>query len=96
MLLSRLAGTAPAAVNQAFAGQCISLGRAHGTIQLARPDDTPVNVVLGGRVAAAVKEAICKGTVWSIRREAAKPGSYFWFKGGKRPAPVPVDDAMVR
>jgi NADH dehydrogenase len=27
---------------------------------------------------------ICKGTVWGIRREAAKPGWYRWLKGGKR------------
>ncbi|MCV7399674.1 FAD-dependent oxidoreductase [Mycobacterium fragae] len=84
-VLSRIAGTAPAVVNQAFVGQCISLGRKHGTVQLAHLDDTPVNLYIGGRVAASIKEAICKGTVWGIRHEAAKPGSYFWLKGGKRP-----------
>jgi NADH:ubiquinone reductase (H+-translocating) len=83
-VLSRIAGNAPAALNQAFVGQCISLGRSHGTIQLARTDDTPVNVAVGGRAAASIKEAVCKATVWAIRREAAKPGSYFWLKGGKR------------
>jgi NADH:ubiquinone reductase (H+-translocating) len=87
-VLSRITGSAPAALNQAFAGQCISLGRAYGTIQLARPDDTPVNVVVGGRSAASIKEAVCKGTLWAIRREAAKPGSYYWLKGGKRAARV--------
>ena len=71
-------------LNQAFVGQCISLGRTHATVQLARTDDTPVNVVVGGRSAASIKEAICKGTLWSIRREAAKPGSYRWLKGGKQ------------
>jgi NADH:ubiquinone reductase (H+-translocating) len=93
-VLSRIAGTAPAVLNQAFVGQCISLGRTHGTIQFARTDDTPVNVVLGGRVAASIKEAICKGTLWGIRREAAKPGSYYWVKGGKRPAQSPTDEAV--
>jgi hypothetical protein len=39
---------------------------------------------LGGRFAAAVKEAVCKGTVSFLAREARKPGSYFWLKGGKR------------
>ena len=53
-------------------------------MQLARTDDTPVNLIVGGRTAASIKEAICKGTLWSIRHEAAKPGSYFWIKGGKR------------
>jgi len=90
-VLGRIAESTPAVLNQAFVGQCISLGRAHGTIQLARPDDTPVNLVVGGPSAASIKEAICKGTLWAIRREAAKPGSYLWLKGGKRPAQLPAD-----
>jgi NADH:ubiquinone reductase (H+-translocating) len=90
-VLSRIAAETPAPVNQAFTGQCISLGRAHATLQFARTDDTPVNVALGGRSAASIKEAICKGTLWAIRREAAKPGSYFWIKGGKRAQQLPVD-----
>ena len=57
-------------------------------------DDTPINLVLGGRAAASVKEAICKGTLWAIRREAAKPGSYFWLKGGRRPG-VPADQQVA-
>jgi NADH dehydrogenase len=83
-VLSRIAGTPPAVVDQAFTGQCISIGRKYATIQLARPDDSPLNLFVGGRVAASVKEAVCKGTVWGLRKEAAKPGWYRWFKGGKR------------
>jgi NADH:ubiquinone reductase (H+-translocating) len=94
-VLSRIAGDTPARVNQAFVGQCISLGRAHGTIQLAHTDDTPVNVVVGGRTAASIKEAICKGTLWAIRREAAKPGSYYWLKGGKRSAHLAADQQVA-
>lgn len=94
-VLSRIAGEAPAALSQAFVGQCVSLGRSHATFQMARSDDTPVNMFLGGRAAASLKEAICKGTLWSIRREAAKPGSYFWLKGGKRPAPAPADERVA-
>jgi NADH dehydrogenase len=94
-VLSRIAGKTPALLNQAFVGQCISLGRAHGTVQLARTDDTPVNVIVGGRSAASIKEAICKGTLWAIRREAAKPGSYFWLKGGNRPAQLPADEQVA-
>jgi NADH dehydrogenase len=90
-VLSRIAGTPPAVVNQAFTGQCVSLGRSYATIQLARPDDTPVNVAIGGRVAASIKEAVCKGTVWGIRREAAKPGWYRWLKGGQRPEQLTPD-----
>ncbi|OBI06828.1 NAD(P)/FAD-dependent oxidoreductase [Mycobacterium scrofulaceum] len=93
-VLSRISGTAPAPLNQAFVGQCISVGRTYGTVQLAHTDDTPVNVAIGGRTAASIKEAICKGTLWAIRREAAKPGSYLWLKGGKRPAQAPAAVAL--
>jgi NADH dehydrogenase len=86
-VLSRIAGTEPAALNQAFVGQCISLGRHAATFQLSGRDDTPVNAFVGGRAAAAIKEAICKATVWAIRREAAKPGSYRWLKSSKRLVP---------
>jgi NADH dehydrogenase len=84
-VLSHLNGTAPAVVDQAFVGSCVSLGRRSATMQFARKDDTAVNFYLGGRLAASLKEGICKGTVWGIRREARKPGSTFWFRGGKRP-----------
>ncbi len=94
-VLSRIAGRTPAVLNQAFVGQCISLGRTHGTVQLARTDDTPVNMIVSGRSAASIKEAICKGTLWAIRREAAKPGSYFWLKGGTRPAQMPADQQVA-
>ncbi|MGZ4512920.1 MAG: NAD(P)/FAD-dependent oxidoreductase [Mycobacterium sp.] len=93
-VLSRISESAPALLSQAFVGQCISLGRSYGTVQLSRTDDTPVNMALGGRTAASIKEAICKGTLWAIRREAAKPGSYRWIKGGKRPAPAPAEIAL--
>jgi NADH:quinone reductase (non-electrogenic) len=94
-VLSRIAGRTPAVLNQAFVGQCISLGRTHGTVQLARTDDTPVNMIVSGRSAASIKEAICKGTLWAIRREAAKPGSYFWLKGGTRPVQLPADQQVA-
>ena len=38
---------------------------------------------LGGRLGASVKEAICKGTLWGLRREARKPGSTFVIQGRK-------------
>ena len=84
-VLSRVAGTAPAVIDQAFTGACISLGRRSGVLQFAHKDDTAVNVYFTGRLVAPIKEAVCKGTLWALRREAAKPGSAFWFKGGSRP-----------
>ena len=94
-VLSRIAGTPPAPINQAFTGQCISLGRSYATIQLARPDDTPLNLFIGGRVAASIKEAVCNATVWGIRREAAKPGWYRWLKGGKRAERLAADAVTI-
>lgn len=93
-VLARIVGDTPAQLNQAFVGQCISIGRDHGTLQLSRTDDTCVNLALGGRTTAAVKERICRGTLWAIRREAAKPGSYFWLKGGSRPM-QPADQQVA-
>jgi NADH:quinone reductase (non-electrogenic) len=83
-VLSRIAGDDPAAVNQAFTGQCVSLGRKAGVIQIAHLDDRPTPLFIGGRAAASIKEAVCKATVWQLGVEARKPGSYFWLKGGKR------------
>lgn len=97
-VLARIAGEAPAALNQAFTGQCVSVGRTYGTIQLARKDDTPVRLYIGGRTAASIKELVCKGTVWGLRKEAEKPGWYFWLKGGNRPERLRADEqrATVR
>jgi NADH dehydrogenase len=90
-VLARIAGDTPAALSQAFVGQCISIGRTLGTLQFSHTDDSPVNLALGGRTTAAIKERICRGTLWAIRREAAKPGAYFWLKGGNRPQQLAVD-----
>jgi len=84
-VLSRIAGTRPAVIDQAFLGSSLSLGRRAATLQWARKDDSPLNVYIGGRIGAAIKEAACKAALWGIRREARKPGSLFWAKGGKRP-----------
>ena len=40
---------------------------------------------IGGRAAATVKEAVCKGTVSFLSPRSPQAGiSYFWLKGGKR------------
>ena len=83
-VLARLAGKQPKALNQAFTGQCVSIGRTGATIQIAHLDDSPTRFFLSGGAAARVKEAVCKATVWGLRREGRKPGAYMWLKGGKR------------
>jgi NADH dehydrogenase len=94
-VLSRIAGTQPEVVNQAFTGQCISLGRKAATIQLAHLDDRVLPLFIGGRAAATIKEAVCKGTVSFMAKEARKPGSYFWLKGGKRAERLSVADQVA-
>ncbi|MGM7644815.1 NAD(P)/FAD-dependent oxidoreductase [Nocardia sp. JW2] len=84
-VLSRLAGTTPAPLSVAFSGACVSLGRRRGIRQLAGKDDVAMNVYIGGRAGAAIKELTCKLGVAKIRREARKPGSLVWPKGGTRP-----------
>ncbi|SEE21002.1 FAD-dependent oxidoreductase [Streptomyces sp. TLI_105] len=86
-VLSRIAGTGPAVIDLAFTGACVSLGRRAGLRQFARKDDTAVNLYIGGRMGAAIKEVTCKFVVAKrIRREADRPGSMGWPKGGPRPA----------
>jgi NADH dehydrogenase len=84
-VLSHIAGTEPAVINLAMTGSCVSLGRRAAMRQLAHKDDTSMNVYVGGRISAAYKELTCKVGVWKIRREARKPGSLLWPKGGPRP-----------
>ncbi|MFH8935492.1 NAD(P)/FAD-dependent oxidoreductase [Streptomyces griseosporeus] len=89
-VLSRLAGTEPAVIDLAFTGACLSLGRRAGIRQLARKDDTPVDVFVGGRAGALIKEVTCRFVVEKrIRREAREPGSMSWPRGGPR-LPVPA------
>ena len=83
-VLARISGAEPKGINQAFAAQCISLGRNAGTVQVCHSDDTPRRVFIGGRTGALIKEQVCRATLTFIRREARKPGSYFWFKGDNR------------
>jgi NADH:ubiquinone reductase (H+-translocating) len=94
-VLSRIAGTQPAAFEYALPGTCTSLGRRAGILQLGHKDDTPVNIFVSGRLGARIKEVICKGTLWGQRREARKPGSSFWFKGGPRPEQPAIASKVV-
>ena len=49
-----------------------------------------MNVHVSGRIAAAYKELTCKLGLFKIRREAHRPGSVPWPKGGPRAEqPVP-------
>jgi NADH:ubiquinone reductase (H+-translocating) len=97
-VLSRIAGAEPAVINLRFSGACVSLGRQAAVRQLARQDDTAVNLFVGGRLGAVIKEKTCRLGVSRIRREAREPGTYTWIKGGRRPdQPAPaIQEAVGR
>ena len=94
-VLSRIAGEEPGVLDQGFAGSCVSLGRHGGVLQPAHRDDSPLNFYIGGRMAASVKEAVCKGTLWGLRHAARKPGSVFYVKGGDRPSEPTLESLIA-
>ncbi|MFB6984068.1 NAD(P)/FAD-dependent oxidoreductase [Streptomyces scopuliridis] len=75
-VLSRLAGERPSPLNQAFAGQCISLGRRAGIFQFAHRYDVALWFHIDGGPGARLKEFICQNIVKHLAGEARKPGSY--------------------
>jgi NADH dehydrogenase len=85
-VLSRVAGEEPGVIEPRFVGTCTSLGRKGAVLQVSHKDDSPTGLYFRGRLAASVKEAVCKGTLWGLRQEARKPGSAPLFKGDKRSA----------
>ncbi|MGD9530340.1 NAD(P)/FAD-dependent oxidoreductase [Pseudonocardia sp.] len=76
VLLAGLRGAPPAPASVGFVAQCLSLGRRSGYFQLVRRDDSPRPFHVGGRIAAWVKELICRSTVTMPRRVGAHPGSF--------------------
>lgn len=66
----RLAGRTPKPLHFRYFNQCISLGRRDGLIQFVRADDSPVEAVLTGRIAALYKETIVRSTVTLERHPA--------------------------
>jgi NADH dehydrogenase FAD-containing subunit len=49
-----------------YLGQCISLGRHDAVVQWVTPDDQPKTSVTTGRMAARLKEIICRSAAWSV------------------------------
>ncbi|MEW1635859.1 FAD-dependent oxidoreductase [Streptomyces sp. NPDC093801] len=75
-VLSRIAGERPEPMSQAFAGQCISLGRRAGIFQFAKRSDTAVPFHVAGRPGARLKELVCRGVLKHLAGEAREPGGY--------------------
>ncbi|GAA3473315.1 NAD(P)/FAD-dependent oxidoreductase [Nonomuraea roseola] len=93
---ARAAGRTPTAFRFRYLIQCISLGRRDGVIQTVRHDDSPLGLVLTGRVAAWVKEQVCRFTLGSLRLERRRPGTYLWPKGSARSSAAPVTSRAGR
>lgn len=83
-VLARLAGKTPEPVSIGFVGQCISIGRGLGLVNLARRDDSAVAGRVRGVPAAKIKELVCRSTVWALGMEARHPGSAFGLKDRSR------------
>ena len=49
-----------------YLGQCVSLGRHDAIVQWVTPDDQPKPSAFTGKMAARLKEMICKTAAWSI------------------------------
>ncbi|MCX5042227.1 FAD-dependent oxidoreductase [Aldersonia sp. NBC_00410] len=78
-ILRRLDGKAPKPVRPRFVGRAISLGRRDGVIQRTDFLDSPVGTVVGGRVAAMLKEQICVATVsWGVNPR--RPVLFTWTR----------------
>ncbi|MET9533507.1 MULTISPECIES: FAD-dependent oxidoreductase [unclassified Streptomyces] len=73
-------GRTPRPLRLRYVGRNISLGRRDGLIQLTRADDTPVDLILTGRTAARLKEAVTRSTVLAMRN----PGPYVPGAAGRR------------
>ncbi|MDS1271789.1 FAD-dependent oxidoreductase [Lipingzhangella sp. LS1_29] len=82
VIAARLTGRRPGTFWFRFFGQCVSLGRNDGLVQLVRADDTVTGRVLTGRKAARVKEFISRGAAWPVRH----PGPYRPVR--RRPAQI--------
>lgn len=85
-LARALAGAPPVPFDFGDPGVCISAGRADGVVELRRRDGTPTGRIFTGRLAAYVKERICRYALWSLRAEGRAGWRYRWRRGAARPA----------
>ena len=91
MVLAKVRGTATKPVSVGFGGQCISLGRQSGLLQLLHADDSPRPIIIPGRAGAWVKERVCRYSVTMMRNERRRPGAWLGV-GGPRREPAPATE----
>lgn len=78
-VLGHIDGRTPRPVVTAFAGQCLSLGRAAGLFQISRRNDDPTRFVVPSRAGARLKSTICASILWELGVEARHPGLFRWW-----------------
>ncbi len=77
-VIRALTGRPPAPARIGDWGRCVSLGRRDGFIQRSDPDGRLRSGVLSGRMAAIIKEMVCRTTVVVLRAEARGVALYRW------------------
>lgn len=86
-LAQRLRGQLPLPFDYLDAAYCISLGRRDGLFQPIQQDGSPARWVIGGRLGAWIKEAICRSVIVTLVAERAGLSFYRWRKTGRKLSP---------
>ncbi|MFC7861717.1 NAD(P)/FAD-dependent oxidoreductase [Arthrobacter koreensis] len=89
-ILRSRAGAPLPAHSSGFLGQCVSLGRSDGAVQLLHAGYTPRRIHLHGKAAAMLKEVLCRMTLRWIRGQAKRSGGYTWPAGPRMKPVSPV------
>lgn len=84
--VAELTGGAPRPFRFGDPGSCVSLGRRDGIMQFVEPDGRPLDRMLTGRLAAWLKEQLCRTTIFALRAEQRGWLAYRWRKPSSAPA----------
>lgn len=82
--VAELMGGAPQEFRFGDPGFCVSLGRRDGIIQFVEHDGRPREALLTGRLAAWLKEQVCRYTIFALHAERRGLLAYRW----RRPRPA--------
>jgi NADH:ubiquinone reductase (H+-translocating) len=85
-IVKLLAGRALSPYHFGYMIRCISIGRQSGVVVSVDSDDRPTGRVINGRLAALIKELICRLVIGMLRLERLRAGSYVWPRARRRSA----------
>jgi NADH dehydrogenase FAD-containing subunit len=78
-LAARLSGKSPTAFGLSYGALGLSLGRRDGVVQfLDGARDTPLNLILTGRLANLFREFFVHFAVWAIKAQRVAPWTFAW------------------